>query len=369
MPTVFFAFRDAPDRRAALRNPGSLDRYRLFGMDEIAAHRFAVRHNLEADRLPWWSRVADAFANRAVRMFGGYGGDFATVLASLRVANASDVVFTTSDTVGLPVVLLRRLGLLRPPVVYAAIGLPERFDQLRGRRIRRLYARALADADAIVAYSLAEARYLTTWLGDEALVRFVPFGVDVEAFAPNRNSDPAVDVISVGADPHRDLALLLEVASRQPALSFRIVTTRDRARTLSAPANVTLEAEIPLERVRGRLAEARVVALPVKRNTYSGATTVLLQAFALAKPVVVSRTDAIADGYGLEDGVNCRLVEPEDVEAFEQALLETIAGADAAVSLGVRARELVERSFSWERYTDTLAKILRAAASGEPSCR
>jgi hypothetical protein len=45
-----------------------------------------------------------------------------------------------------------------------------------------------------------------------------------------------------------------------------------------------------------------VVALPVRENTYSGATTVLLQALALGKPVVVSRTSAIATGYGLWTG-------------------------------------------------------------------
>ena len=78
---------------------------------------------------------------------------------------------------------------------------------------------------------------------------------------------------------------------------------------------------------------------------------------ALAKPVIVSRTDAVADGYGLEDGVNCRLVEPGDVEAFERALLETVGGADAVVSLGVRARELVEL-IGLQRYYGAEAGIL-----------
>jgi glycosyltransferase involved in cell wall biosynthesis len=78
----------------------------------------------------------------------------------------------------------------------------------------------------------------------------------------------------------------------------------------------------------------------------------------MAKPVVVSRTDAVATGYGLEDGVNCRLVTPGDVEAFERALLETLTGADAGAALGIRARETVERSLSWERYTNALWELL-----------
>jgi glycosyltransferase involved in cell wall biosynthesis len=124
------------------------------------------------------------------------------------------------------------------------------------------------------------------------------------------------------------------------------------------PPNVQLEPDITLEQARERLASARVVALPVKDNSYSGATTSLLQAMAMAKPVVVSRTAAIGTGYGLEDGVNCRLVPPGDADAFDAALLETTTGADAASLLGTRAREHVERSLSWERYTNALWEVV-----------
>jgi glycosyltransferase involved in cell wall biosynthesis len=367
--TVFFAFRDAPERRTALRTPGSLDRYRLFGLDEIAARGVQVRHNLERDqRPPLWARRADWAINAVLSRLGGYGGDFASVLASLRVANAADVVFSTVDTVGIPLMVLKRARLLRPPLVYTAVGLPERLVQLRGRRVRRLYAQALRGTQAIVAYSGGEVDPLRSWLGTGGPpIHFVPFGVDVNAFRPDPERDPDVDVVSIGADPRRDFGLLAAVAARRAELSFRIVTTAERARALrSVPSNVAIETDIPLEGVRARLAGARLVALPVRDNTYTGATTVLLQAMAMAKPVVVSRTDAIEHGYGLEDGFNCRLVEPGDPAAFEAALLETLAGAEASVSLGIRARESVERSFSWERYTDTLWEILSAASTRAP---
>jgi glycosyltransferase involved in cell wall biosynthesis len=126
---------------------------------------------------------------------------------------------------------------------------------------------------------------------------------------------------------------------------------------------VALETDISLAQVRDRLAAARVVVLPVRDNSYSGGTTTLLQAMAMAKPVVVSRTDAIAEGYELEDRVNCRLVEPGDADELERAVLETVTGAAAAVSLGLRARETVERSLSWERYTNALWRILSASAA------
>ena len=55
------------------------------------------------------------------------------------------------------------------------------------------------------------------------------------------------------------------------------------------------------QQIRERLLAARVVALPVRENSYSGATTTLLQAMACGKPTVVTRTAAIARGYELED--------------------------------------------------------------------
>jgi glycosyltransferase involved in cell wall biosynthesis len=362
-PSVFFAYRDAPERRAALLlPPGAIERYRLFGLDQLAARAGGVRHNLEGAVPPVWARAMATAINKPLYGIGGYGGDFATVLASLRRINQADVVFSTVDTVGIPLILLKQAGLVRPPLVYISIGLPERLAQLRGDRMKRLYARALRGTQAIVAYAESEAHQLRAWLGASApQISFVPFGVDVHAFRPLPEATPETDVVTVGADPRRDFALLVRIAARRPELSFRIVASAEHARALTdVPDNVAVETDIPLEEVRDRLAQARVVALPVRDNSYSGATTTLLQAMAMAKPVVVSRTDAIAAGYELEDGVNCRLVTPGDAAAFERALVVTLAGADAASVLGIRARETVERSLTWERYTNALWDLLSA---------
>ena len=364
-PKIFYAYRDAPERRAALAEArGEPERYRLFGLDELADRGAELRHNLERQGPPpAWARTAGKALNTVVYRTGGYGGDFASVLASLRTVNAADVVLATVDTVGIPLILLKQARIVRAPIVYIAVGLPERLEQLRGEHSKRLFRRAFRGVEALLAYSVGEAERIRAWLGPGAPpVHFVSFGVDVDAFRPVPGSATDVDVISVGADPRRDFDLLLDVASRHSELSFRIVASTDRARELGPlPENVAIETDLPLAQVRDRLAAARVVALPVRDNSYSGATTVLLQAMAMAKPVIVSRTEAIAEGYALEDGVNCRLVEPGDVDAFERAIVDVVTGADAAASLGTHARETVERSFSWERYTDALWEILSGA--------
>ena len=136
---------------------------------------------------------------------------------------------------------------------------------------------------------------------------------------------------------------------------------RARASSPMSPANVTIEVDLPFEQMRERLERARVVALPVRENTYSGATTVLLQAMALEKPVVVSRTSAIATGYGLVDGENCRLVAPGDAASFAEALGDILRDDVQARSLG--------RQRTKNRRARPVVGAVRRADRGDPrSC-
>ena len=358
-------FRESPIRRAALSAPrGDASRYSLYGADELEARGVGVVHNLErepalADRT--WARAA----NRAVAAAGGYGGDFASVFACRGVIGSSDVVFSTVDTVGIPYVLARHSRVIaRTPFVYTSIGLLERIERVRGQRLRNVYREAVGAAEAVIAYGSAEAAELESWLAalpSPPPVRFVRFGVDTVAFAPSEVG-PDVDVITIGADPHRDYRLLAAVAARTPSISYGAVTAPEQTPLLDGLSNVTVDTSVAFAVIAQRLAGGRVVALPVVDNAYSGATTVLLQALAMAKPVVVTRTRAIATGYGLVDGETCRLVPPGDVEAFERAVVELLADPEHAAAMGRRARTHVEQNLTWRRYVDDVcATVLEAA--------
>jgi glycosyltransferase involved in cell wall biosynthesis len=362
---AFVCYRESPQRRAALMTEvGAPDRYVLFGLDELARRGVRVSHNLERPSVPAWARLADGGLNRIVRGCGGYGGDFRDVVSSLRQLNAADVVFSTVDTVGLPLVLLGRAGLVRRPIVYVSIGLPERLAKLSRARTARFYAESLRRVSSILAYSEHEAALLRDVVGESVPVTFVAFGVDVDAFRPQPAAAADVDVVSIGADPHRDFPLLLRIAVRHPDMRFRIVGGAVGVRDLGPlPPNVELEIDIPLPEARDRLARARVVALPVRANSYSGATTVLLQAMAMGKPVIVSRTPAIASGYGLVGGENCVLVEPGDEESFERGLVGLLADDAWAGTIGRAARLHIESELSWERYVDAIQGALAAAVA------
>jgi len=363
---AFYVFTESSRRRAALRaEPGAAERYCLYGLDQLVVRGDGAAHNLEGPGPSRLSRRAEVVLNRWIYRAGGFGGEFGTVLSSRGRMNRADVVFATVDSVATPAALTGRAGLLRRPLVYGSVGLPERLARLRGERTTRFFADALSRAAAIVTYSEREAELLREWFdarGRNPRIVFVPFGVDTEFFRPVSDGHAEVDVVSIGADSHRDFPLLLRVSEHRPELRVRIVASPHSAPAAAVPANVQVELDVPFSLVRERLALAKVVALPVEANAYSGATTVLLQAMAMGKPVVVSRTEAIAEGYGLVDGDNCRLVEPGDPQALEAAVCGLLEDEEARARLGARARETAVGSLSWRRYSEAVHALLREAA-------
>ena len=133
----------------ALR-PGSARRARASPSD----------HNLERTGAPpRWAGVAGDALKWGLERAGGYGGDFATVLASLATGEPSRRRLLHGghgrDPAHAPA---RAPGRLRPPLVYVAIGLPERLAQLRSDRMRRLYASALGSCASVIAYSAVRGR-------------------------------------------------------------------------------------------------------------------------------------------------------------------------------------------------------------------
>ena len=292
------------------------------------------------DRSPGaWARTTGAALKRGLEGAGGYGGDFATVLSSLGRLNRADVVFSTVDTVGHSAhaprarpgrTLAIRVHGDRAARAARAAPLRGAWERLyaqgarpgvRGRGVQRARggrARADGSASAVQRYPSSSC----------------PSG-STSRRSDRRVSHPDVDVVSVGADPHRDFELLLEGAPvacrRRASSSSRRASSRSVARR---PGRATLRSSSTWRSTRcaGGSSAARVVALPVRDNSYSGATTVLLQAMALAKPIVVTRTAAIATGYGLEDGQTCDSWRRETCASFGRALTGVLSNQAACAS-------------------------------------
>ncbi len=367
-PAVFVLYRRSKLRADALLEPvGAGARYSLYGLDELAAAGFAVAHNLEPGREAGAaSRAAGAVLDRIVRASGGYSGDFATVLACRRQLNDADVVFSTVDTVGIPLTLLAGRGLVRTPIVYAAIGLPERLAQLRSARAQRMFVDAYRRLHTIVAYGAGEVDALRDWLGESGpSVVFVPFGVDTTYFAPQpdaaRRHGRRLDRSRSRAGTTRSSSRSRERIPSGPAGSFSRATWPGHSgpSRRTSPSRWTFHSTGSASGSRAHASSS----LPVRDNSYSGATTVLLQAMATARPVVVSRDRRDRDRIpprGRRQLPPRSTREPRGAGGGRQR--GSRRTTTQAASLGLRARETVERHLTWSRYTESISALLVAAA-------
>ncbi|PLX28267.1 hypothetical protein C0581_02935 [Candidatus Parcubacteria bacterium] len=372
MKKIFFLYPDSMMRKGIYEKESKSEQrsYALFGKDRAAQYGFEAHDDFdicEKIESSIIAKIVNTIINKIWKSIGGYGGAWYKVFRLRSRIKDSDIIFATADRVGIPLVLLTYIKIIpQRHIVYVSIGLPERLDQLKNKFVYRLYRKAFKKVvSRIVCYGYEEAVQLRKKLGatDDTVI-FMPFGVDVNYFDPSYISTQSADdkyMFCIGADPQRDFELLFE-AVRDIDYPLLVVTTKQRYAELKEkgmviPKSVTIKTDIPFKMVREYLSGAQAVLLPVKENTYSGATTTLLQAMALGKPVLVSQTGAIKDGYFLQDRNNCMLVRPGDIDELRHGIKEISEDTYDFFNMGKKARETVENKLNWDVYVGNIFSI------------
>lgn len=234
---------------------------------------------------------------------------------------------------------------------------PERWRRHRARMAIRSLRRATR-VHAISHYAKSELLDAVALPGADVSV--VHLAAD-RGFAPAATPGQPRHFLYVGgADPHKNLALLLEAFSRQEAAALpplviagpaaadvhtRASTAAARVRVVSHPSDAELVA----------LYRDAVALLFPSRNEGFGLPA--LEAMACGCPVVAARSGALPEVCG-DAAV---LLEPDDVSAWSATLvaLASDPGRRAALAAAGLARS---HSFSWEATAQGMIGIYRAAA-------
>lgn len=365
---IFYFFRESKERDKALKykaggnGNSNLDRLFLFGYDDLLREGVNVECNLNNEKINiinWF--VCKVFERYCKIFHPQLNGRWSAIARGLSRARKADIIYGFTDGMALPLLMLKSAGLLKADIIYVSVGLPVRIDKLDKGSLK-LVRKIFSHAKYVVAYGYGESRYLQDLFEREAIdtpVHFVPFGVDVEQWTPGDNDNYEYDAICVGEDPNRDIECFFKLANTYPEKIF-VWITRDSiaANWPDVPDNVKQFREIDIHHARELMLKSRVIALPLKNNSYSGANITILLSMAMGKPVVVSNTDAIKSGYGLENGENCILVEPGKCEEFIDQVGNLISNRAMQISLGQNARSLVTGMHTWPRFVNDLTKNL-----------
>jgi glycosyltransferase involved in cell wall biosynthesis len=327
-----------------------------------------------------------SWSARAIRLLAGRPSALAWL--AFRAAADHDVIFTDGEHIGIPLALLMKA--FRTRARHVTIG--HRLTSAKKRPFfRRL--RAHDRMDRIIVHSSRQAALATSELGiSPDRIRVVPYQVDTSFWRPQ--ATPEERLITSGGLESRDYPTLIEsvrdldvsvVISAGSSWSKR----RDSSRGVDLPANVTV-GSLAYSQLRDLYARAAAIVVPLAETDFQAGVTTILEAMAMGKLVIVTRTsgqiDVVADRRStvrweqaqprslIQDLAEARnvpvesngfYVPPGDPEALRRAIGYVIDHPEERARLGRAGRRAAESYFTLEAFVQRVSAVLREVGASE----
>jgi Glycosyl transferases group 1 len=129
-----------------------------------------------------------------------------------------------------------------------------------------------------------------------------------------------------------------------------------------AGAQVT-QGRLTLIDLRKLYARSRFIVIPLLPSDTDNGVTCILQAMAMGKPVICTRTRGQVDV--IEEGVTGLYVPPGDAVALRKAILSLWNDTGRASQMGRNARAYVEKYHTLEMFTATTRSAVEASLQGQ----
>jgi glycosyltransferase involved in cell wall biosynthesis len=321
------------------------------------------RHGIKVDILPY-EGVKLLKVISKVNIFGDLDQQFRVLCA----ASQYDAIYSAHHLTTPLLALLRKLKILKTPVVAIA------YQSFAPSLISRLFTALCVDGnDRIVCLDpQLKDDLIQQFKVPEAKLSVAQWGVDLPFYgaAPllQNNSEPPL-ILSTGKT-YRDYKTLLKaIEPLHCQLKISCFDIEGVKAGLSLPPNAHFyEGVLPWRTVLQEYRNAYAVAIPLgdyphKPNNAVG-LTVLLEAIAMGRPVVMTRNnlsryvmDIEAAGIGL-------WVNTGDVKGWAEALSYLLNHPEEANKMSQNARQLAEQDLNLEVFSSKIAKVLNTLNTG-----
>lgn len=177
-----------------------------------------------------------------------------------------------------------------------------------------------------------------------------------------------IKLASAGASG-RDYATLVRALADLPEISLEIDPSggprfnRKTIPDVAIPGNVEF-IDFEPGGLRKFYAPCDIVCVPVFDHIMTFGVTTILEAMAMAKPVIATRSAGLADF--IIDGETCLTVAPGDVEGWKAAIRRLSADAALRERLGRNARRWVEENATLDIWTQLMLDVLQVPGSRKP---
>ncbi len=230
---------------------------------------------------------------------------------------------------------------------------------------------------AVVTWSTVQRRALIERIGfPPERVYLIRHYVDQVFYSPRQAEEDMI--CAVGAEM-RDYATLLE-AIRGTGLRCHIAADHVR---IPGRFRVLNDRRVPIEDIctqsdthvsvgrmsllelRKLYARSKFVVVPLFPSDTDNGVTVILEAMAMGKPVICSRTRGQVDV--IQDGVTGLYVPIGDAPALRKAISSLWYEPARAQQMGQAARAYIEKNHTLEKFTETTRSAAEASVDGRPA--
>lgn len=279
------------------------------------------------------------------------------------------VLFTDGEQVGLPLALLLKfMGRHghRPAhlMLVHVLSVPKKLVLLDRLALH-------THIDTFFVYSTWQQRFIRErWNLPAERVVFTPFMVDAKFFAPGsvqasewpawlKELEPPI-ICAVGLE-RRDYPTLLEAVS---GLDVRVIIAAaspwskqsDTTQGRVVPPNVLVR-KFTQHELRFVYDASAFLVMPLYPVDFQAGVTAILEAMAMSRPVVCTRTPGQTDV--VRDEETGLYVEPQDAKALRTAIERLLARPEEANAMGAAGKRVIDVEMSLDHYCTRLAEHVR----------
>ncbi len=323
-------------------------------MDYYALARvLRERHDLTVDLLDYAAAQADS--SGGVRLAGKAGGpDAALAWMGWQRRREYQTIFTNGENVGIPLALL--LGGVSSPPRHVTIG-----HRLSTGKKQLFFSKLNVQRrmNTIFLYADAQQKWAVHQLGiAPEKIALIPFHADADFYRPVAGSDVNPNQICAAGLEWRDYPTLIDAVETMPDLKVKLAAAspwskhENETATRILPPNVVAR-RYSYSELRRLYAESAFVVVPLKETDFQAGVTTILEAMAMGKAVIATRTvgqtDVIVDG---ENGLS---VAPGDAAGWRSAIARLRDDAALRERLGKNARRWVEENATLDLWAERIA--------------
>ena len=286
----------------------------------------------------------------------GIGFKIDQAISLLTVIYRSDVIVSTIDTAGLPFLWLKKLGLLKKPLIYISIDFAFRIKS-NDNWIFNWYKGLLKYADTIICYDEAEKKILKKFNKN---VYFFNVGIDRHYFADSKlktiNKNKKKIILAFGRDRDRDYQTFVSAVS-ELKVKGEIVCSKENVTDIKLPSNINVFFDLPYHLLKKKIYASDIIVIPVKNVKRPGGHLSMLDSMFSKRPVVISGNKWTSSAYNFKNNEECLYFESENKQDLKNKINLLINNPNLSKKLAINAYKKA-KIYSTRNFALKLANII-----------